>query len=253
MTVTSVDRAFQLLRAVPHTNGTLTALSRETGLAVATVSRLMETLEHAGAVVRHGKAYRIGPAISELADNGTVDYNLAALATGHLAWLSAFTNETAGVVEAVGDNLVHLGQVATEHDVAVRDWTGDRIPIHSGCIGFVVLAHMSNDEVDRYLAGELESFSPSTVTDPFTIRSRLAEVRRVGSLWTTDEYADGVTTVAAPVLDGTGRAVGALHVHGPSFRFPARSKRGAVEAAVRDRAKAISAVLGQRVEPRDRS
>jgi len=246
VSVASVERAFKLLHAVRATDGTISALSRATDLPVATVSRLMGSLEQAGAVLRSGKAYRIGPTVAELADADAVVYDLLALATGHLSDLAAHSSETAGLAEAVGDDLVHLGQVATEHDVAVRDWTGVRVPAHSGAIGCVLMAWWPDDQLDAYLSGELEAFSPQTVVDPTAIRHRVADIRSHGSCWTTDEYAVGVTTVAAPVRDSAGRAVAAIHVHGPSFRFPKPEQIDDLERAVRERSRAISAVLGWR-------
>lgn len=246
MTVTSVERAFLLLRAVPASDGTLSGLSRETGLPVATVSRLMNALEQAGAVLRNHKTYRIGPAVVELAGDEPAAYDLLALATSHLSALAAETLETAGIAESAGTDLIHLGQIETEHDVSVRDWTGFRAPAHSGAIGFVLMAHWDEPAIDRYLGLDLEAFSPHTLTDPGAIRDRLGAIRATGWCWSTDEYALGVTTVAAPVLDRDGDAVAALHVHGPSYRFPGGRDREVIGASVRSRADAISAVLGFR-------
>jgi len=50
VSVMSVERAIQRLRAVPQSNGTPSGLSRETALSVATLPRLMAALEHIGAV-----------------------------------------------------------------------------------------------------------------------------------------------------------------------------------------------------------
>lgn len=246
VTVVAVDRAFQLLRAVPETDGTLSALARTTGLPLATVARLMGTLEQTGAVRRDNKAYRIGPAVLALAGAEQAPFDLLALASAHLHELAAETDETAGLVEAVGTDCVHLGQVATEHAVAVRDWTGLSVPAHHGAIGFVIMAHWTEAEVEAYTAGPLEAFSPRTIVDPVAIDDRLAAVRRTGWLWTTDEYADGVTTVAAAIRGADGRAVGSLHVHGPTFRFPPRGRRRAIGRSVAARARAISEVLGWR-------
>ncbi|MDH3678383.1 MAG: IclR family transcriptional regulator [Acidimicrobiia bacterium] len=252
MTVASVSRAFQLLRAVPASDGTLSGLARSTGLPVATVARLMGTLEQSGAVLRTDKVYRIGPTVIELATNEPAAYDLLAVANGYLGVLAAETDETAGIVQAVGDDHVHLGQVATEHDVAVRDWTGERVAAHSGCIGFVMMAHWPAAEVDRYLAGELPAFSPNTVTDPDQIRDRLAEVRRIGWLWTTGEFAPDVTAVAAPVLDRSGFSVGALHVHGPAYRFPGEGRRrDTIGRSVQAAAWAISETIGWRAGATD--
>lgn len=244
MSVAAIDRAFQLLRALPGTDGTLSQLSRMTGLPVATVSRLMGSLESAGAVRRDDKAYRIGPAIVELATEEPAPYDLLSIATPRLSELASATNETAGIAQGVGTDLVHLGQVATEHDVSVQDWTGFSVGAHSGCIGLVMMAYWPPSEIDSYLAKELDQYVDQTVTDPSTIRSRLEAIRETGSMWTTDEYAQGVTTLAAPVRDRTGTAVAALHVHGPSFRFPQGDQVDQFERLVRQHARAMSAVLG---------
>lgn len=246
MTVAAVDRAFRLLRAVPATDGTLSGLSRETGLAVATVSRLMSTLEQAGAVVRDKKVYRIGPTVFELAHGEAQTYNLLSLATPHLDALVVETKETAGIAEPIGVDYIHLGQVAASHDVSVRDWTGFQVASHAGCIGFVLMAYWDRSVLDGYLARRLEAFSSSTVTDRGVIEDRLESIRADGWLWTTDEYAIGVTTVASPILDRDGRAIGSLYVHGPSYRFPAPDQRASIARRVRDHAVSISAVVGRR-------
>lgn len=247
MSVASISRAFTLLRAVPDTNGTLSDLASHTGIPIATVSRVMNTLESEGAVLRDDrqKAYRIGPTVAALATSEPAPYNLGSLAASHLDDLATLTNETAGLVERVGTGLLHTAQVASDHDVAVRDWTGVRVPAHSGCIGFVMMASWTEVELDAYLATDLEQFAPATVTDPATIRSRLRQVQATGWLSTTDEYAIGVTTVAAAIRDSEDRPVGALHVHGPTFRFPSPDTDvSELGELVSERAKAISAVLG---------
>lgn len=244
MTVAAVDRAFQLLRAIPASDGSLSGLARQTEMPVATVSRLLSTLEAAGAVRREAKAYRIGPAIRELALDEPAHYDLLSIAGSHLSELAAATDETAGIARSVGSELLHLGQIATEHDVSVTDWTGFRVGVHSGAIGFVIMAHWPAERVDAYLEPDLEQYVDRTMVDPSAIRARLEQIRADGFLWTTDEYAQGVTTIAAPVRDRDGLGVGAIHVHGPSFRFPKQLVPTEIEALVTARAHAISGVLG---------
>jgi DNA-binding IclR family transcriptional regulator len=244
MSVASVDRAFQLLRAVDGGAATVSALSKQTGLALATTARLLNTLEQVGALSRVDKRYRIGPAIADLAGQPAA-YDLAALAAGHMSDLVALTDETAGVAEAAGHTTFHLAQLTAERDVTVKDWTGTRVPVHHGAIGFVVMACWSAGQIDNYLASPLERLTGNTVTDPAVIRTRIEHIRRRGWIWTVDEYASGVATVAAPVRDGRGAAVGSLHVYGPSYRFPADDGQAdEVGRAVAERARAISAVLG---------
>ena len=239
----SVDRAFLLLRAVGAGASTVSVLSAQTGLPLATTARLLNTLEQLGALSRTEKRYSIGPAIAELAGAPAV-YDLVGLATSHMSDLVALTNETAGLAEAIGHETLHLAQLTAERDVTVKDWTGTRVPVHHGAIGFVVMAHWPDGQIDTYLERDLESLSPNTITDPSTIWGRVHEIRERGWLWTTDEYASGVATVAAPLRDGRGSPTGSLHVYGPSYRFPAEGERDKIGALVARRAATISGVLG---------
>jgi DNA-binding IclR family transcriptional regulator len=74
------------------------------------------------------------------------------------------------------------------------------------------------------------------MTDPTALRERLARVREDGYAWVHEEFADGLNSVAAPVIGPGGDAVAAVHVHGPTYRFPVGHERDAgrgvaVEAA----------------------
>lgn len=251
MTAISVHRAVQLLQSIGHTDGTLSAMARHADLPVSTAARLMAVLERTGVVSRSGKAYTIGPTLFALTTTQGPRHDIAQLAEVHLSALAAESNETAGLAESALDggastDLIHVAQVATDHVVAVRDWTGFQIGAHSGCIGFVLMAWWPEATIDRYLQRDLASYGPRTMTDPVAIRERLATIREQGFLWTTDEYAEGVTTVAAPILDRSGLAVASLYVHGPSYRFPQPGSQDQLEVSLTERAVEISSLLGHR-------
>ena len=45
-------------------------------------------------------------------------------------------------------------------------------------------------------------------------------IRADGYAWVFQEFTDDINSVAAPIVDATGRTSLAIHVHGPAFRFP---------------------------------
>ena len=106
--------------------------------------------------------------------------------------------------------------------------------------GLVLLAEWPADALDAYLAGDLVALTRRTVTDPGELRTRLAEVRERGHAWGLEEFAEGIDSVAAPIRDARGNAIAAVHVHGPSYRFPAPRSEARVAAAVRAAARGIS-------------
>jgi DNA-binding IclR family transcriptional regulator len=80
----------------------------------------------------------------------------------------------------------------------------------------------------------LERFTPHTIVEPEQLRDRLRQVQLEGYAWTRDEYADGISSIAAPIPDEDGDVVAAVHIHGPTYRFPAPTTRSdAVLALIR--------------------
>jgi DNA-binding IclR family transcriptional regulator len=99
-------------------------------------------------------------------------------------------------------------------------------------------------ETDRYLSRPLEAYTQGTVVDPAAIKERLGTTRELGHCWVYEEFAEGINSVAAPVLaDGRG-ALGAIHVHGPAYRFPSDGPADAISSLVMEAAHRFSARTG---------
>ena len=113
--------------------------------------------------------------------------------------------------------------------------------MHAVSSGQVVLAHLPAVALDRYLAAGLERFTAATIVDPAALRDRLRAVQLAGHAWVHDEFAEGLSSVAAPIADALGNVNAAVHVHGPSYRFPAPGAEEHVAEAVMAAAARISA------------
>jgi DNA-binding IclR family transcriptional regulator len=219
--VRSVSRAFALLTALADGPQRITDLSMRSGLAKGTVARLLATLELEGAVTQDPDSrYRLGPAIGSLAARASVGSDLVAVARPDLERLAAKVGEAAGLSIAEGPAVRYIAQVSTPHEVQVRDWTGTTAPMHAVSSGHVLLAAMSTEEVRALLPPHLEALTPRTITRRSELERRLVGVRRAGYAWVRDEFAEGITSVAARVVDRQGGSVAAVHIHGPTYRFP---------------------------------
>jgi DNA-binding IclR family transcriptional regulator len=115
--------------------------------------------------------------------------------------------------------------------------------MHAVPSGLVLLAEWPEDALDAYLGGELAVLTRHTVTEPSRLRKRLAEARKLGYAWGLEEFAEGIDSIAAPVRDARGKAVAALHVHGPAYRFPPPGEEEHVAAQVVGAASAVGRLL----------
>jgi DNA-binding IclR family transcriptional regulator len=246
--VQSITRAFAVLEALRGGTLGVTGVAGRVGLPKSTVARLLAALAAEGAVeqVAGGREYRIGERLVALAAGARSSPALIPLAKPHLVALATATGEAAGLSIADGDLMHYVDHEDTEHAVAIRDWTGTRYPMHAVSAGLVVLASRRAEDVDAYLGRPLERLTPRTVTDPILIRDRLARARADGFAWTRDEAADGISSVAAAIADGSGEVIGAVHVHGPSYRFPDPADSRIAEA-VEGRVVAAAAAISRSV------
>jgi DNA-binding IclR family transcriptional regulator len=211
------------------------------GLPKSTVARLLATLEGVEAVERFdGAQWRIGPGVTALSSAVAPERSLISVARPYLADLVAELGEDAGLGLPDGNEILYVDQVESDNPVQVRDWTGTRAPMHAVPSGLVLLAEWPQDALDAYLAGELIALTRRTLTDPPRLRKRLLEARRAGYAWGLEEFAEGIDSVAAPVRDGRGNAIAAIHVHGPSYRFPRQGDEGRIVEDVVRAAGAIS-------------
>ena len=90
--------------------------------------------------------------------------------------------------------------------IQVREFTNYQLPLHIVSSGLAIMAHWTTALIDRYLALTLEELTAASITDPTAIRDRLEQTHDVGFYWTREEFAEGISSVAAPVLDSTWEA-----------------------------------------------
>jgi IclR family acetate operon transcriptional repressor len=242
--VQSVERAFSILDAVAARPAGVTALAARVGLPKSTVARLLQALENLGAVERlEGPRYRIGPGIAALASTVSPARSLVALVRTQLVQLVRALGEDAGLAVPDGYDVHYVDQVDSDNPVQVRDWTGTRAPMHAVPSGLVLLAAWPEEAIQGYLARELERLTPRTLVKAESMRRRLAEVRERGYAWGLEEFAEGINSVAAPVRDGRGLPVAAIHCHGPAYRFPTRGQEVSIAERVVAAAGAVSSQL----------
>lgn len=218
----SVNRALRALELIAEAGELgVTELGRRLGVHKATASRLAATLARRGLIERDpvSDGYRLGFGLIRLAGAAMAGLDLVSSARPVLEELAGQTQETVTLGVLSGDEVVSIDQVTGTRSIVSVSWVGKRTSLHTTSTGKVLLAGMSEAELDRRMAAGLERATPRTVTDPEELRAQLAEVRRRGWAQTLEELEEGLNAVAAPVRRADGEVVGALSVSGPAFRL----------------------------------
>jgi len=219
----------------------VTDVAARSHIPKSTAARLLAALAAEGAVeqVPGETRYRLGPHLVALASGLGDARGLVATARPTLVEVARELGEASGLSVRDGWTAHYVDQVDSPNPVQVRDWTGTRIPLHAVSSGQVFLAQLPAPTLSRYLAEPLEAFTPNTLTDAPALLERLRAVKREGHAWVRDEFAIGISSVAAPIADARGQIVAAIHVHGPTYRFPEQGAEDRIAQAVRAAASRI--------------
>jgi DNA-binding IclR family transcriptional regulator len=221
--VQSVRRAIAILKAfsLEQPERGVGELSRQMGLHKSTVSRLMATLEEGGLLARNPETqrYRLGIELIGLAAQVVNHTDVREIARPLLRQLASNCQESVNLVVLDGGQVVNLDQfVAPARQVKNIGRVGRRMWAHCTAAGKVLLAHLPPDDLDLALSGELQAFTPQTITDPVHLRRELSQVRAQGYAIVWEELEEGLNAAAAPIYDHTGTVAAAISVAGPAYR-----------------------------------
>ena len=142
--------------------------------------------------------------------------------------LAGASGEAAGLALPDGDLVHYIDQVDTPNRCSVRDWTGARVPLHAVSSGQVLLAFRTPAAIERYLGRPLERFTrPARWPIRRPCASGCATVRRRGlRVGDRGVRSEGSRRSRRRSRTASGEVIAAVHVHGPSYRFPTAGTEG---------------------------
>ena len=132
------------------------------------------------------------------------------------------TRETVNVYAVSGLTCVCVEKVRGNEGMQLDMRIGNRGPITGGGAGKAVLAYMPEESIGQMLSEPIPAMTPSTITDPAKLRAELKRTRQRGYSIDDQEVVMGVYCVSVPMLDRTGKPIGAMSITGPSVKKPGR-------------------------------
>lgn len=220
--VQSIERAFSILTQIARRQGiSLAELSKAVGLHNSTTFHLVRTMVELGIVrqAKDTKKYHLGRFIFSLAANSSSEVELVSTVTPFLEEVAKTTGETCHFGFRVGAEMMIAAKVAGGGAFQLVERTGGARPMSCTALGKVLLADMSDEELDHFLSMPLHAATPRSIIDPEVLRQEVMRVREVGLGFDDAEFDSEVRCLAAPVRDVGGRVIGALGLSGPIWRI----------------------------------
>jgi DNA-binding IclR family transcriptional regulator len=242
-----VDRAARILKALasgPRRLG-VSELARRLELAPPTVHGLLQTLQAHGFVEqeRGSDKYQLSAGLLQLGYSYLDLNELRSRSIMHADRLASRADAAVRVGVLHGDVVVVVHHAFRPDESLQILEVGAELPLHASALGKAILAFSPDEDLSDLLSEPLPKLTGRTLS-PAALRRDLAGVREGGVARERDEAVLGEASLAAPIFDHAGHAVGAIGVVGESDRIGAKGAVRGLSAAVVEAARGISRELG---------
>jgi len=247
--VPGLDRGLRILQLFDRRQTRLGApeVAKALGIPRTTVFRLMQTLEHLGFLERDDRQFRLGPAVLRLGFEYLASLELTELARPLLERLRDATGFSAQLVIRDACDVVVVLKSAAPSSFASSVNVGTRLPAHATILGRTMLADLTEAEL-KALYGEsrLPAASRNAPQTLAELRRMLADDRVCGYTMSESLYENGISGVAAPVRDQSGRVAAAISVVVPRATLDPKALRDSLVQQVLATAATLSHRLNYR-------
>jgi DNA-binding IclR family transcriptional regulator len=219
----SVENTFSLLEVLAD-NGLelgIAELCKKISLPKGTVHRLLGTLKNLGYIEQNpqNRKYRLTIKIFNLGAAVTDRVGLVQIIP-HMKKLSLKFNETVNLAILDRDEITYLYSVGSDNTLKLDLRIGSHQPAYCAAGGKVLLAYLSEQELDGYLQRvKLESYTPYTITSKEYLKKDLKLIRERGYSFVNEEYMQGVSCVAVLLKDQQGKVCAGLSFSVPTVRM----------------------------------
>ena len=198
---------------------TIAQISHKTGIPRAAVRRCLYTLKQLGYADSEANNFYLKPKILTLGYSYLSSTPLTISAQPCLNHVSRTLNESCSLAVLDELEVLYISRSATSRVMSVALNAGSRLPAYCTSLGRVMLAAMSDAELDAYFEkATLRAFTDRTIISESGLRAILIDVRQSGYAVVEEELEIGLCSIAVPVRGASGTTVAALNVGAQSTR-----------------------------------
>ncbi|NOV00391.1 IclR family transcriptional regulator [Paenibacillus planticolens] len=215
--VPAIERAHLILKEISLQPGRLKLidLSRSLNINKSSMYSLLLTLENLGWVEKDaGETYRLGRELSRLGHAAVQQQrNLNESFHKEASLTKLRLGESLQLARLDSSEVLYLAKEEAPTPVRLASGPGTRLPAHATALGKVMLADLSDEELDMLYRIEQEPFPPLTVhsiTSLQALKNNLAQIRQQGFALDLEEAVLGFSCAAAPIRNSEGKVIAAV-------------------------------------------
>jgi DNA-binding IclR family transcriptional regulator len=241
----SLEKGLRVLRAFVEVDQPLrlTDIAQLAGVHLSAAQRLVYTLHQEGLLKRDERT-RMYTLARKAMDFGFAYLRqdpLVARATPYLLEANQRCGETVSLTELDDTNVVYVARIPSRIGMSADVILGSWFPAYACAAGQATLAFQPQTAALAVLErSTLAAYTANTVTSKEALLRLFQKVRRQGFACSQEHYTPGDISIAAPILDSAGLAIGAVNVSVPTNRWSREAAEQRLSTVAIETAAAIS-------------
>jgi DNA-binding IclR family transcriptional regulator len=214
--VPAIERAHLILKEISLQPGQLKLidLSRSLSINKSSMYSLLLTLENLGWIEKDtGETYRLGRELSRLGHAAVQHRDLNESFHKEASQTKLRLGESLQLAQLDGNEVLYLAKEEALTPVRLASGPGMRLPAHATALGKVMLADLSDEELDRLYRADQEPFSQLTAHSIVSfkdLKKDLEQIRKQGFALDLEEAVIGFNCAAAPIRNSHGKVIAAV-------------------------------------------
>lgn len=197
-------------------------IANELDMNTSTLSRFMTTLVECGYAKQDPETlkYSLTYKICVLGNKVKSNFDLPNVARPYLKELVHAFPEMVSLGIEQNNKVVYIETIqGKSRSLQVLHRIGSIAPMHCTGIGKLLLLNYSEPQIDKLIAEcGLERFTDHTLTTKEALMAELQAIRQTGYAFDKEECEIGVSCIAYPVYNESGKIIAAVSVSGPTTR-----------------------------------
>lgn len=221
-TVQSVHNAFEILEFLAAGKGeaTLSVISTKFDISQNKTFRLLATLCESGLVEQDKSSgtFRLGICSFTLAQKLVGNSSIISITHPVIEQLAMKHDEAVYMTVIKGDDVLFLDMADCHQQIKAMPLIGKTFPYFTNAAGKVMKALESTEAIEWLRSSKKNK--TRNIADPELLACELQEIRSNGGVAVdSGGLGEGLISVAVAVKDYAGHVIGAITMHGPSFRL----------------------------------
>jgi IclR family pca regulon transcriptional regulator len=247
--VNSIQKGFAVLNAFSRERPrlTLAAITASTSLDKSAAQRFVYTLHELGLLRKdeETKQYSLSPRLLEFAYAYIYSDGLIERAQPFLVEAHEKTGETVNLFVLDGNDIILVSRIPGRNVVSLNIQVGLRMPALYSATGRVIASKLPVEERQALLRQtRYHAHTPQSVTDRTEMTALVEKAGKDGYAITGSQWFTGDISVGAPIIDGSGRVVGAVSTSAPDRDMKIADARKKLVPATMEAARKISVAMG---------